>query len=51
MLGATLGAKHLLRIGGPGANRVSARCAKGLPVVFAGHTFAVKGEEYAHAET
>jgi Phospholipase B len=48
---AELGAKHLLLVGGPSANRVSARCAKGLPVTFAGHTFAVKGEEYAHAET
>jgi hypothetical protein len=46
-----LGAKHLLLIGGPGSNRVSARCEKGLPVKFANHTCTLKGETYAHAGT
>jgi hypothetical protein len=46
-----LGAKHLLLIGGPESNRVSARCAKSFPVQFANHTCTVKGETYAHAGT
>ncbi len=46
-----IGAKHLLLIGGPDANRISARCAKGLPVQFANHTCTVKGETYVHPST
>jgi hypothetical protein len=48
---AQLNAKHLLLIGGPEANRVSARCAKGLPVQFANHTCSFNGETYAHPST
>ena len=48
---AELGAKHLLLVGGPEANRVSARCAKGLPATFASHTCTLKGETYAHPST
>jgi hypothetical protein len=46
-----LGAKHLLLIGGPETNRVSARCAKGLSVSLANHTCTMKGETYAHPAT
>lgn len=46
-----LGEKHLLLIGGPEANRVAARCVKGMPVTYARHTCTVKGETYANATT
>ncbi|HEV3436800.1 MAG TPA: C45 family autoproteolytic acyltransferase/hydrolase [Gemmata sp.] len=48
---AELGANHLLLIGGPEVNRVSARCAKGLPAAFASHTCTLKDETYAHPST
>lgn len=48
---ADLETKHLLLVGGPETNRVSARCAKKLPATFANHTCTVKAETYAHPAT
>jgi hypothetical protein len=42
---------HLLLVGRPDANRVTARLRAALPVTFGPRSFAVRGDTYAHAES
>ena len=42
---------HILLIGRPATNRLSARLAKALPVSFGTASFTLAGETYAHPET
>ena len=46
---ADLKGHHLLLIGRPETNAVTARLAKGLPITFGSASFVVRGETYAHA--
>jgi len=42
---------HILLVGRPATNRLSARLAKALPVVFGTASFTLAGETYAHPLT
>jgi len=42
---------HLVLIGRPDSNRLVARFREALPIRFGPHSFEVRGEAYAHAET
>jgi hypothetical protein len=42
---------HILLVGRPATNRISARCAKQLPVAFGPGSFTVRDEVYAHPES
>jgi Phospholipase B len=46
-----LGERHLLLVGRPAANRVTARCAGRSAVKFGLQSFTVRGETFAHPET
>jgi hypothetical protein len=46
-----LGKHHLLLIGRPATNGVTARCKDKLPVSFASGSFVLRGETYAHASS
>ena len=46
-----LGRRHLLVVGRPATNRVSARCAAKLPVAFEAKSFSVRNETFAHPDS
>jgi len=43
--------RHLLLVGRPAVNSVTARCAKSLAVRFDEGSFSLRGEKYAHADS
>ncbi|HUY35587.1 MAG TPA: C45 family autoproteolytic acyltransferase/hydrolase [Pirellulales bacterium] len=43
--------RHLLLVGRPAVNTVTARCAESLPVRFGDGSFSLRGETYAHADS
>jgi hypothetical protein len=42
---------HLILVGRPDCNRITAECRGGVPVTFASQSFVVRGESYAHARS
>lgn len=48
---ADLNERHLLLIGRPATNRVTARCAANVPVSFGRGSFTVRGETHAHSDS
>jgi hypothetical protein len=42
---------HLILVGRPFVNRISARCAEPLPIAFGPASFTVRGETYAHVDS
>jgi hypothetical protein len=48
---STIKDSHILLIGRPATNRLSARLARALPVTFGTASFTLAGETYAHSQT